>query len=80
MRLPSPKSTASLVESLEPSVLIAVGEVEEQPLDLHATAFAKELLQAGRAKIGALHKHVDPMKALMLGQLVENLKDRAFWR
>src|SRR5215470_9306912 len=69
------------VEPLEPSVLMAVGEVEEQALHLHAAAVSEEFLQAARAKVGqALHEHVGLMKALMLGQLVEKLKDRTFRR
>src|ERR1700730_140938 len=69
------------VEPLEPSVLMAVGEIEEQALHLDAAAVGEELLQAAGAEIGeALHEHVGLMKAFALGQFVEKLEDRAFGR
>lgn len=57
-----------LVESLQPRVLVSIGEEEEQALHLYAGAILQELLQANWAQIAeAAVQGIDLLKGLVIG-------------
>jgi len=60
---------------------MAVGEEEEEPLDLYIAAVFEKLLKLPRSQIRKpLHQHVGLMEALVLGQFAQQFEDRALRR
>ena len=79
--LAAAKLDSFLVEALEPRVLVSIGKIEEQALDLDASAILQQFLQASRAEIAEpAEQGIDLFEGLMVGYLVEQLEYRPLWR
>jgi len=65
------------LDMFEPGVRMTIGEEEEEPFHLHAATGFEQLLHAAWVEIGeAFHQHVDLVKALMVGQFIEQFEHR----
>ena len=69
---------ADLSRRLSQAWLVAVGEEEEQALDLDAAAVGEQRLQPrGTERAQPLHQHVGLMEGFLVGELVEQFEDGA---
>jgi hypothetical protein len=75
------KIDSFLVEALKLRVFVAVGEEEEQALDLYARAVVQQFLQTSGTKIRkTAEQGIDLFKRLGVGQLVEEFEYRSLRR
>src|SRR4051812_17553763 len=72
---------AGVVELLQPSVIVAVREPEEQPLHSYVSAIGEKPLKPARAEIAQpLHEHIRLMEGLALWNLIQQFEDSPFRR
>ena len=71
----------TLIQMLEPAMLVAICEEEKESLHLHASAINQKFLQAMGAEIGKpLEEFIDLMETLAFRQFVEQLQNRPLRR